>query len=248
MRLEGNTVLITGGGTGIGRGLAEQFHARGNRVIIAARRRGPLEAVCAANPGMTFFELDVADPASVGDVCGRVVAEHPGLDCVINNAGVQRPLDFAADSPPSDGAIREEIEINLLGLVRVTSALLGHLRGRPRATLINVSSGLGLVPLSRFPLYCATKAAVHSLSLSLRHQLRDTGVDVIEIIPPAVVSELRPDTEHGRSPIFMPLEEFIATTMEQLAGDVTEVAAGTAARSLAALNGVIEPIFARMNP
>lgn len=249
MKLEGNTVLITGGGTGIGRGLAEQFHNRGNQVIIAARRRAPLEAACTANPGMACVELDLADPASVASVCAGVIAEYPDLNCLINNAGIQRPHDFAADEPPAEDAFRQEIDINLLGLVRMTAALLPHLRTKGQATLINVSSGLGLVPLARFPVYCATKAGVHSLTLSLRHQLRDAPVKVIEIIPPAVVSELRPEADAaGRSSIFMPLDEFISSAMEQLASDVDEVAAGTAARSLAALNGVLSPIFARMNP
>ncbi len=210
MKTSGNTVLITGGATGIGRGLAEAFHARGNRVIIAGRRREALDEVVAANPGMSAYVLDVADAASIREFARRVTAEHPALDVLVNNAGIMRAEDLRA--PTDDVADAEATVItNVLGPIRLTAALLPALQRRPRSAIVNVSSGLAFVPLAQTPTYSATKAALHSYTQSLRAQLKGTTTEVIELVPPAVQTDLMPG--HAANPRAMPLDEYIAEVM-----------------------------------
>src|ERR1700730_16713712 len=190
MKMHSNTIFITGGTSGIGKGLAEAFHQLGNQVIISGRREDRLRSICAANPGMRYFTLDVTDLSSVRNTARKIIAEFPSLNCVFNNSGMQRKHDFAAAKSIDDPLMLAEIQTNLLGLIRVSAEFLPHLKKQPHATLLNVSSGLAFVPLAVFPVYCATKAAVHSFTLSLRHQLRDSKVKVIELIPPYVATEL----------------------------------------------------------
>ena len=190
MNPSGNTILITGGGSGIGRGLAESFHALGNQVVIAGRRRQALDETTAANPGMKALTVDVRDPASLRALAAQAIAEFPALNVLINNAGIMRPEKLLAQQP--DLADAEAIvATNLLGPIRLTAALLPHLQKQPRAAIVNVSSGLAFLPMARTPTYCATKAAIHSYTLSLRCQLRSTGIEVLELIPPYVAT--RPD-------------------------------------------------------
>lgn len=216
MDITGNTILVTGGGTGIGRGLAEAFHAAGNTVIIAGRRRAPLEEVAAAHPGMHLATLDIDDATAIRDFAARVVADHPGLNVLVNNAGIMRVEDVLTGR---DALATAEATIitNLLGPIRLTSALLPHLVAQPKATVVNVSSGLAFVPRADTPTYSATKAAIHSYSLSLRHQLRDTAVQVIELAPPLVATDLTPGQR--ANPRAMPLEDFIRESMALLAAD-----------------------------
>ncbi len=227
MRSDSNTIFITGGGAGIGRGLAEAFHRLGNHVIIGGRREEVLKNTCAANPGMSYVPIDAANAESIQNAARHVIGKFPELNCVINNAGLQRAHDFTLGSV-NDADVAEEVQTNLLGLIRVCAAFVPHLKTRPDATLIHVSSGLAYVPFARVPVYCATKAAVHSFTVSLRHQLKRAGVKVIELIPPYVDTNL----DHGRrrpnGPAPMPLPEFIAEAMEGLAGDSNEVAVGRA--------------------
>ena len=204
------TILITGGGSGIGKAMAEALHARGARVIIAGRRREPLAAVAAANPGMAFETLDVADPAAIEAFAARVVETHPDLNGLINNAGVMTAEDLTAE-PVDLAAMEQTVAINLLGPIRLTAALLPHLKGRPSATVVTVSSGLAFVPLAATPTYSATKAAIHSWSQSLRHQLKDTSVEVVEWAPPAVATDLMPG--HADNPNSMPLAAFTAESL-----------------------------------
>jgi uncharacterized oxidoreductase len=206
-----DTVLITGGGTGIGRAFAEALHKKGARVIIAGRREAPLAEVAAANPGMAYVVLDVADPAAIKTVAARIVAEHPDLNVVVNNAGIMKVEDLSKGQ--IDLALVEEtLNINLLGTIRLTAALLPHLLTQKDATVVTVSSGLAFVPLAATPIYNATKAAIHSWSQSLRHQLRNTSVKVVEWAPPAVATDLMPG--HAENPNSMPLADF---TTESLA-------------------------------
>jgi uncharacterized oxidoreductase len=210
MNISGNTMLITGGGSGIGRRLAEEFQKLGNTVIIAGRREAILNAVVAKNPGMVSAVLDVEDPASIRAFAARMKADHPKLNVLINNAGIMKTEklidgeDVLMDSEAT-------VVTNLLGPIRVTIGLLPQLREQSRATIINVSSGLAFVPLALAPTYCATKAGIHSYTLSLRRQLETAGVEVLELIPPAVQTDLTPgqSTRGG----YMPLEEFISETM-----------------------------------
>ncbi|MGA2848473.1 MAG: SDR family oxidoreductase [Terracidiphilus sp.] len=210
MNLTGNTILITGGGSGIGRGLAEAFHALGNQVIIAGRRRQALSETVAANPGMQSVILDVEDPAAIRAFAARATAQFPALNVLINNAGIMRLEKLLTQQ--SDLCDAEAIvTTNLLGPIRLTAALLPHLQSQPNSAIINVSSGLAFLPLSLTPTYCATKAALHSYTLSLRYQLRATNTEVIELIPPYVQTHLMQGAEDPRA---MPLAEFIAEVMQ----------------------------------
>jgi uncharacterized oxidoreductase len=250
MRMHSNTVFITGGSSGIGRGLAEAFHKLGNRVVISGRREAALKAICEANPGMRYFPLDVTDPTSLKDVASRVAEEFPDLNCVFNNAGVQKGHDFASGEPLDEQALLQEVNTNLLGVIRVAAAFLPHLRKNEEATLVNVSSGLAFVPLARFPVYCATKAAVHSLTMSLRHQLRGAGVQVVELIPPYVATELGGESKAGGEfgPKPMSLDAFIAETVKALEAGLDEVAIGDAKNLVAVTGGdSVQNAFSGMN-
>jgi uncharacterized oxidoreductase len=218
MKLSGNTIFITGGGSGIGRGFAEALHARGNKVIIAGRRRSHLDAVIAANPGMEAVELDVTDPSSIETVAARLIADHPDLNVLINNAGVMQP-DMAAGKM-NDAQMVSTITTNLIGPMRMTSALIEHLKGKNDAVVAYTSSVLGFVPLAVTAVYSSTKAALHSYILSQRFMLRDSSVRVLEIVPPWVRTELMNSQEVEQA---MPLDQFIAETIAVLGTDADEI-------------------------
>lgn len=207
MNITGNTILITGGGAGIGRALAEALHQRGNQVIITGRREAPLKATADANPGMAWATLDVADAKAITAFATRITADHPDLNVVINNAGIMQAEDLTAESFSLETA-EATITTNLLGPIRLTMALLPHLRTRPAATVMTVSSGLAFIPLAATPTYNATKAAIHSWTQSLRTQLKDTSVEVLELAPPAVATDLMPG--HAENPNSMPLADYTA--------------------------------------
>ena len=215
MKLTGNTILITGGGTGIGRGLAEAFHRLGNNVIITGRREAPLRETAEANPGMKFATLDVEDEQAVADFVKRAKSEYPALNVLVNNAGIMRPETVPSADVSDAAAI---ITTNLLAPIRLTNALLPQLQSQPDPAVLMVSSGLAFLPLAFTPTYCATKAAIHSYAMSLRFQLREKGIGVIELIPPYVQTHLT--GEHQASdPMAMPLDEYISETMSLLEAD-----------------------------
>ena len=218
MNITGNTIFITGGTSGIGRALAEALHARGNKVIVAGRRKALLDEVSAANPGIDGVELDIADAADIERVAARLVKDYPTLNVLINNAGIM-PFDDAA-SKIDDEVSRRIIDTNLLGPIRLTSALIDHLKSQPVATIIHNTSVLAYVPLASTAVYSASKAALHSYALSQRFQLRDTSVRVQEIAPPWVDTDL---IKKSGDPRAMPLNIFIEKTMAKLATDVPEV-------------------------
>jgi uncharacterized oxidoreductase len=213
MQLTGNTILITGGGSGIGRGLAESLHQLGNQVIISGRRPDALAETIKANPGIASLTLDVNDPEAIRSFAARVTTEYPSLNVLINNAGIMKAENLR-DLPTGLADSEAVITTNLLGPIRLTAALLPHLQKQKKAAIINVSSGLAFVPLPVTPTYSATKAALHSYSVSLRVQLAGTPVEVIEIIPPAVATDLTP----GRTPNerMMSLPDYIEQTMQIL--------------------------------
>ena len=218
MKLSGNTVFITGGGSGIGRALAEAFHQRGNQVIIVGRRPGPLAETTQANPGMQSLEVNIQDPASIAAVARTLMQDYPKLNVLINNAGIMQADDAAG--VVDDAMLVATVTTNLLGPIRMTSALIGHLKTQAPAVVINVSSGLGFVPLAMTAVYSATKAALHSYTVSLRYKLKGTSVKVLELAPPWVRTELMPGTDTSQA---MPLSEFIAETMAVLGTDADEV-------------------------
>jgi uncharacterized oxidoreductase len=218
MNLKGNTIFITGGGSGIGRGLAESFHKLGNQVIISGRRKGHLAETIKANPGMQSIELDITDPAIIAAVAKKLIADYPKLNVLINNAGIMQVDDAAA--PIDDNLLESTITTNLLGPIRMTSALIDHLKKQPAATVIHVTSGLAFVPLTMAAAYSSTKAALHSYSHSQRYKLKDTSVKVLELAPPWVQTDLLNSKNEPRA---MPLQEFINETMKVLATDADEV-------------------------
>jgi uncharacterized oxidoreductase len=218
MKLTGNTILITGGGSGIGLGLAQAFHKLGNQVIIAGRRQDVLDQATSANPGMKSVVLNIEDPASIAATVNKLTAEFPALNAVLNNAGIMRPEALQKGAVADAEAI---VTTNLLGPIRLIAALMPHLLQQPAATILNVSSGLGFVPLAFTPTYCATKAAIHSYTQSLRYQLKDTAIKVIEIIPPWVATELMGPTPSD--PRAMPLDKYIAETISLLGTDADEI-------------------------
>ena len=200
MKLSGNTILITGGGSGIGRGLAEALHQRKNQVIIAGRRKDRLMEVAAANPGMAWIELNIEDPASISAVATKLTAEYPKLNVLINNAGIMNVDD--ASSAIDEKLLVSTLTTNLMGPIRMTGALIEHLKRQTEATVINTTSVLGFVPLAVTAVYSSTKAAMHSYTMSLRHKLKGTRVRILELAPPWVQTDLLGSNNEPRA---MPL-------------------------------------------
>ena len=217
MNLTGNTIFITGGGSGIGRGLAEALYKRGNKVIISGRRKGHLDAVGKTNPGIEAIELDITDPISITTAAKKLIAEHPDLNVLINNAGIMEP-DQAA-GVIDDKLLVSTVTTNLLGPIRLTSALMAQLKSR-RGVIVYNTSVLAFVPLAVTAVYSATKAALHSYVLSQRFLLRDSGVQVLELAPPWVRTELMNSQEAEQA---MPLDQFISETLDALGTDADEI-------------------------
>lgn len=218
MKLTENTIFITGGTSGIGRALAEAFHQLGNKVIIGGRRKNLLDEVTTANPGMESIEFDVSDLASIEAAAATIIAKYPSLNVLVNNAGIM-PFDDAAGKI-DDVVSRKILDTNLLGPIRLSSALVEHLKSQPRATIIHNTSVLAYVPLAVTAVYSASKAGLHSYAMSQRFMLRDTSVRVQEIAPPWVDTDL---VKKSGDPRAMPLDAFIKETMAKLAGDDEEV-------------------------
>lgn len=214
MNLSGNTILITGGTSGIGQALAEELHRRGNRVIIAGRRRQRLDEIISAHPGMSSLQLDVDNPAAIAAAAAGVARDYPDLNMLINNAGITRNEDLTIDQPDVSVS-RSIIETNVISVLDLTAALLPTLKRQPTSTILTTSSGLAFVPRSNYPTYCASKAFLHSWLQSLRYQLRDTPVEVLELIPPYVQTELA-GPQQAADPLAMPLAEYVAEVMALL--------------------------------
>lgn len=208
MRTTGNTLFIPGASSGIGLGLARRFADAGNTVVVGGRRRALLDALVAQDPRLAAVEIDVTDPASIADAFAEVASRFPATNALIAMAGIMRPEDLRS----SDLATAEETVItNLLGPLRLLHHFVPFLSRQPTATVMTVSSGLAFVPLPGAPTYSATKAAVHSLTESLRVQLAGTAVQVVELVPPAVRTGLMDGL--ADDPTAMPLEEFLDEVM-----------------------------------
>jgi uncharacterized oxidoreductase len=218
MQMTDNTIFITGGTSGIGRALAEAFHRLGNRVIVSGRRQALLDEVTRANPGIEAIRLDIADPASIASAAETLIRDFPALNVLVNNAGIM-PFDDPS-GPIDDVTAQQIVTTNLLGPIRMTSALIEHLKRQKRAHILYNSSVLAYVPLAGNAVYSATKAAIHSFALSQRFMLRDTTVGVQEIAPPWVNTDLIHKSDDPRA---MPLDAFIAEIMTKLASDDEEI-------------------------
>jgi uncharacterized oxidoreductase len=212
MRNSDNTILVTGGGSGIGRALAQRLHDAGNRVVVAGRNMAALRQTAAGRGRITAYELDISDPASIEAFAARVIQEHPGLNVLVNNAGVMRRENLRVRGDLADA--QETITTNLLGPIRLTNALVEHLARQEGGTIINVTSGLAFVPAAASPTYSASKAAMHAYTVCLRLQLKG-AVTVVEWVPPALQTELTPGQSHREG--YMPLEDFMDESMRLLA-------------------------------
>ena len=229
MKLTGNTIVITGGTSGIGQELVRKLAERGNQVVTCGRRKDRLDELTARHAGVAAYACDVTDESQRKAFADLVKRDHPGANVLINNAGVQLPNDLTR--PVEVSRIRGEVETNLVAPIHFASLFVPQLSGKPGAAIVNISSGLAFCPLAFMPVYCATKAAVHSLSLSLRRQVRDLGITVYEVAPPGVDSELgrvrwsrTGATSHGG----MPVADFVAAMLAGLEKDELEFAVGEA--------------------
>jgi uncharacterized oxidoreductase len=243
MNLTENTILITGGATGIGLALARQLAERGNRVIICGRSADSLRDAQTQVPALVTRVCDIADTESRRSMVAWLGAEHPGLNMLVNNAGVQYRRDFT-----QSGAIESldaEVTINFTAPIHLIAELLPALKRQPRALIVNVTSGLAFSPMADVPVYCATKAALHSFTLSLRHQLRNTAVRVVEMAPPIVDTGLGGGTrsEGTSSRNMVSPEEFATQALDGLENHQDEILVGVSVDT----RRLGEALFERMN-
>jgi uncharacterized oxidoreductase len=243
MELAGHAVLVTGGATGIGSAIATRFLKAGSDVLICGRRADKLTELQRRHPQLHTRVCDVEDPAQRVALRDWVINELPTLDVLVNNAGIQQHVRLL-DQPDWE-IIHREIAINFESHVHLSTLFIPHLMRQPRPAIINVSSGLSFVPLARVPIYSATKAAIHSFTLSLRQQLRETPVEVIEVIPPGVNTDLGGPGLHTWG---VALDEFADAVFQQLQGaNVCEIAYQFSAESSRASREALDTIFERMN-
>ncbi|ODP34680.1 SDR family oxidoreductase [Pandoraea sp. ISTKB] len=250
MKTTGNTILITGGTSGIGRALAEAFHDRGNRVIVTGRRQALLDDITAKRPGMIGLPLDLNSPASLAVVLDEVRTSYPQLNVLIANAGISKPEDVTAGDWSGTDA-EAIVQTNILGVIRAATVFLPLIKGQPNAAMLATSSALAFLPLASFPTYCASKAFLHSWLVSMRHQLCDVPVEVLELLPPYVQTALT-GTQQATDPRAMPLSDYVGQVMQML--DHGQHPRGELlldrdlARRWAERDGSYDAIFASMNP
>lgn len=242
MKLSGNTILVTGGASGIGLALAKRFLDSGNEVIICGRRADKLDQVKSQHTGFHTCVADISTAEGREGLAGWAAAEFPRLNVLVNNAGIQRRIDLTAAEPWH--RTRSEISTNLDAPIHLTQLLFPHLATQENAAILNVTSGLSFVPLANVPVYCATKAALHSFTLSLRWQLRDTPVEVIEVIPPAVDTDLQAPGLHTFG---VNVDEFADAVFAGLQSGSSEIAYGTALYGSKASREQLDGIFEQMN-
>lgn len=244
MNLSGNTVLITGGASGIGFAFAERFLKAGSEVIVCGRRAEKLAEAKAKYPQLHTRVCDVAVEADRRALFEWVRQEFPHLNVLVNNAGIQHRMNLLEADPTNWSYYAQEIAINLEAPVHLCMLFAPLLSGKSGATIINVSSGLAFTPMASAPIYCATKAALHSFTMSLRHQVAGQNVAVLEVIPPAVATDLG---GAGLHTFGAPLNEFADAIFEGLAKGDLEIGYGTAARSPRMSREEIDEAFIRMN-
>jgi uncharacterized oxidoreductase len=220
MELSNRTVLVTGGTSGIGLGIAESFLRSKSKVIVCGRNKDKLSTVKDKFPDIIVLPCDVGNASQRKKLAEEVLRRFPSLDILVNNAGIQRYIDLKKGYDELKSG-EDEIAINFIAPVELTSLFIGHLMKRPSAAIINVSSGLGFMPMPNTPVYSATKAAIHTYSLVLRQQLKDTSVKVIEIVPPMVDTDLN---KEGRNAVHLKfrgisVSEYIQTVMKGIEND-----------------------------
>ncbi len=242
MEVTGHTVLVTGGASGIGLALAERFLVAGNDVIICGRREEKLGEARAKHPSLHTKAVDVAQPSGRVELAAWAAREFPNLDVLVNNAGIQQRLSLAQG--PDWDAIHSEIATNFEAHVHLATLFVPHLLKKKRPVIVNVTSGLAFVPIAAVPVYCATKAAMRSFTLSLRRQLADTPIEVVEIIPPAVDTDLGGPGLHTFG---VPLDEFADAAFAQLGAGKTEATYGFSEETSRASSEQRDAIFERMN-
>lgn len=228
MRLSGNTILITGGTSGIGFELAARLLKLGNVVIVTGRDQRRIEKAQRELPGIHAFQSDVTDPKAIAFFCDAVIAEFPGLNMLFNNAGIMRETNLLGDTARGGlEGISREIETDLIGPIRMVKQFLPHLLRQPAAAIVNVSSGLAFVPLPIAPIYCAAKAGLHSFTLSLRVQLRSTRVKVFELAPPMTQTPLFAKDMRAQDGVrMMAVDEMVRRTIRGLKNDRLEIRPG----------------------
>ena len=233
MKLSNRTVLITGGTSGIGLGIAGAFHQSGSKVIVCGRDRKKLLAVGEKFPAITALACDVGDVRQRENLAAEVLRRFRDLDILVNNAGIQRYIDLKKGYEKLKSG-EDEISINFVATVELTALFIRHLMSRPSAAVINVSSGLGFMPMLHTPVYSATKAAIHTYSLVLRQQLKDTSVKVIEIVPPMVDTDLNRKGRDSARLKFrgISLSEYIPTVVVGLESDAETIFHGDGANIL----------------
>lgn len=226
MNMTGNTVLITGGASGIGLELAAQLLRLGNAVIVTGRDRAKLDAARKKLPQLHTIQSDVSDPAAIRELYEQTTAQFPQLNILINNAGIMLGVNLHNESDPH--ALTREIETNLSGTIRMVGQFLPHLKKQPSAAIVNVSSGLAFVPLPIAPVYCATKAGVHSYTQSLRIQLKNTRVRVFELAPPLTETPLLDsfDAESMKGSKSMKVADMVAVAVKGMQQDRYEIVPG----------------------
>ncbi len=243
MDMTGNTILVTGGGGGIGLALAQRFLANGNEVIICGRDRARLEDAQRAFPRLHVLRADIADPTDREQLIESAIEAHPALNILVNNAGIQRRERFRTDNACwNDRAA--EIAINLEAPIHLASLIFPHLATKSRASIINVTSGLAFIPVAFAPVYAATKAAMHSFTLSLRAELADGPVKVVEIIPPAVNTDLGGSGLHDDG---VPLDEFADAMIARLRDGETEIGYGPSDHFRTATRDQLAVLYKQLN-
>lgn len=250
MKTTGNTILITGGTSGIGRALAEALHERGNEVIVTGRRQNLLDEITAAHPGIIGLPLDLNNLDSVEHLAATVRERFPTLNVVFANAGISRSENMLA-AGWSSSAAEDIVATNIIGVIRIATALLPLLMRQRNATFVATSSALAFLPRADFPTYCATKAFLHSWLVSLRHQLRKSSVEVLELSPPYVQTEIT-GAQQASDPRAMPLDVYAAQVMDLLVredhprGEI--LLERDKPRRWAERDGSYDALFAAMNP
>lgn len=243
MKTTGNTILITGGASGIGFAFAERFLALGNEVIICGRRESKLNEAKEKYPKLHTRVVDVAVEKERVALVKWVQDHFPQVNVLMNNAGIQRRVELADHEDWSQR--QQEIAINFEAPVHLTTLFLDHLKKQQHAAIINVTSGLAFAPTALAPIYCATKAAFHSFTLTLRHQVAKEAIEVIEVIPPAVNTDLGGPGLHTFG---APVDDFADTIMEEIKNGKIEIGYGTAEEARLASRQELDQRFAKMNP